>query len=223
MIWMDNPTIILILLLLASYVTGSFPTSIIVGRLVRGIDIREHGSGNAGGTNVFRVLGWKPALVVIIFDIYKGWLPASYFAKTVFEQTSVPDLGFLQILCGFCAVLGHTYTIFAGFKGGKGVGTLGGMLLAMFPVAVPLCILAFAVTLILTGYVSVGSMVASASLPVFLLILPIFGIEPAELSLLVFSLLVPFFIIYTHRSNISRLRNGEENRFEKAMIFKKKI
>jgi len=219
---MDNPTITLILLLFGSYIVGSFPTSIIMGRLTKGIDIREHGSGNAGGTNVFRVLGWKPALVVVLVDVFKGWLPASYFAKSIFEMTTVPDLGLLQILCGFCAVLGHTYTIFAGFKGGKGVGTLGGMLIAMFPVAVPLCILAFAITLIFTGFVSVGSIVASASLPLFLLILPVFGIEPAELSLLVFSLLVPFFVIYTHRSNITRLRDGEENRFENAMIFRKK-
>ena len=219
---MDNPTITLILLLFGSYIVGSFPTSIIMGRLTKGIDIREHGSGNAGGTNVFRVLGWKPALVVVLVDVFKGWLPASYFAKSIFEMTTVPDLGLLQILCGFCAVLGHTYTIFAGFKGGKGVGTLGGMLISMFPVAVPLCILAFAITLIFTGFVSVGSIVASASLPLFLLILPVFGIEPAELSLLVFSLLVPFFVIYTHRSNITRLRDGEENRFENAMIFRKK-
>ena len=220
---MGNPNIILILILFASYIIGSFPTSIIMGRVTQGIDIREHGSGNAGGTNVFRVLGWKPALVVVVFDVFKGWLPASYLAKMFFEATQLPDLGLFQILCGFCAVLGHTYTIFAGFKGGKGVGTLAGMLIAMFPVAVPLCILVFAITLILTGYVSVGSIIASASLPIFLLILPIIGIEPAELSLLIFSLLIPFFIVYTHRSNISRLRSGEENQFEKAMIFKKKI
>ena len=221
MVLMDNPTLILILILFASYVMGSFPTSIIMGKLTRGIDIREHGSGNAGGTNVFRVLGWKPAVIVITFDVFKGWLPASFFAKMFFESTPLPDLGLLQILCGFCAVLGHTYTIFAGFKGGKGVGTLAGMLIAMFPIAVPLCILVFVITLMFTGYVSLGSMIASASLPVFLLVLPILGIEPAELSLLVFSLFVPFFVIYTHRTNIARLRNGEENRFEKAMILKK--
>ena len=220
---MGNPNLILILILFTSYIIGSFPTSIIMGRITRGIDIRDHGSGNAGSTNIFRVLGWKPALVVITFDVFKGWLPASYLAKIFFEATPLPDLGLFQILCGFCAVLGHTYTIFAGFKGGKGVGTLAGMLIAMFPVAVPLCILVFAITLILTGYVSVGSIIASASLPIILLILPIFGIEPAELSLLIFSLLVPFFVIYTHRSNISRLRSAEENQFEKAMIFKKKI
>ena len=222
MIFINNPNLILILILFASYIIGSFPTSIIMGRITKGIDIREHGSGNAGGTNVYRVLGWKPALVVVVFDIFKGWLPAAYLAKMFFDSTPLPDLGLFQILCGFCAVLGHTYTIFAGFKGGKGVGTLAGILIAMFPLAVPLCILVFAVTLMLTGYVSVGSIIASASLPVLLLTLPIIGVEPAELSLLIFSLMVPFFIIYTHRSNISRLRTGKENRFEKAMIFKKK-
>jgi glycerol-3-phosphate acyltransferase PlsY len=218
---MNNPSFILILILFASYIIGSFPTSIIMGRITRDIDIRDHGSGNAGGTNVFRVLGWKPALVVVVIDVFKGWLPTAYLAIMFYEATPLPDLGLFQILCGFCAVLGHTFTVFAGFKGGKGVGTLAGMLIAMFPLAVPLCILVFAITLILTGYVSVGSIIAGASLPIFLLILPIIGIEPAELSLLIFSLLIPFFIVYTHRSNISRLRNGEENRFDKAMIFKK--
>jgi glycerol-3-phosphate acyltransferase PlsY len=218
---MNNPSFILILILFASYIIGSFPTSIIMGRITRGIDIRDHGSGNAGGTNVFRVLGWKPALVVVVIDVFKGWLPTAYLAIMFYEATPLPDLGLFQILCGFCAVLVHTFTVFAGFKGGKGVGTLAGMLIAMFPLAVPLCILVFAITLILTGYVSVGSIIAGASLPIFLLILPIIGIEPAELSLLIFSLLIPFFIVYTHRSNISRLRNGEENRFDKAMIFKK--
>ncbi len=213
----------LILLLLISYVTGSTPTSIIVGKVVKGIDIREHGSGNAGGTNVFRVLGWKPALVVIIVDIFKGWLPTAIYATTLFQDQAIQDIGAVQILCGFAAVLGHTYTMFAGFKGGKGVGTLGGMLIALFPIAVPLCIIVFAIVLILTGYVSLGSIIASVSLPIILLILPPLGFaEPPTLSLLVFSLLIPWFIIFTHRSNLSRLRSGEENRFEKAMIFKKK-
>ena len=219
---MDNQAFTLIIILFLSYITGSLPTSIIMGKVIRRIDIRKHGSGNAGGTNVFRVLGWKPAFVVITFDIFKGWLPTYYYAQNFYESTAIPDQGLLQILCGFCAVLGHTFTIFSGFKGGKGVGTLGGMLAAIFPLAFSLCILAFTITLIFTGYVSVGSMVAGVSLPLILLVLPVFGIEPAELSLLVFSLLVPFFVIYTHRLNITRLRFGEENRFEKAMIFKNK-
>jgi len=217
-----NPFVQLFLLLFASYVTGSIPTSIIMGKIVNGIDIREHGSGNAGSTNVFRVLGWKPALIVIVIDIFKGWLPAAVYATSLLQGLPVKDVGIVQILCGFAAVLGHTYTLFAGFKGGKGVGTLGGMLLALFPVAVPLCLCVFVFVLIKTGYVSLGSIFASVSLPIFLFILPPLELaNPPQLSLLIFSLLVPWFIIFTHRGNLSRLRSGDENRFEKAMIFKK--
>ena len=218
---MVEPYIQLILLLLLSYITGSFPTSIIMGKIVKGIDIREHGSGNAGGTNVFRVLGWKPALVVVIIDIFKGWLPTAIYATMLFQNQPINDVGVIQILCGFAAVLGHTYTIFAGFRGGKGIGTLAGMLIALFPIAFPLCLLAFVITLILTGYVSLSSILATVALPIIILILPILGIQQDQLSLLIFALLVPFFTIFTHRSNIVRLREGTENRFEKAMIFKK--
>ena len=210
-------------LIIISYLIGSTPTSIIVGRITKGIDIREHGSGNAGGTNVFRVLGWKPALFVVVIDVFKGWLPAAIFAPAFYYAQIIPDLGVVQILCGFSAVLGHTYTIFARFKGGKGVGTLGGMLIALFPTAFPFCLAIAIITIILTGYVSLASILASVSLPIFLFILPpFFGVNPAPLSLMVFSLLIPWFITFTHRSNIQRLRSGEENRFEKAMIFRKK-
>lgn len=218
----DSPALHLILLLLLSYVTGSFPTAILAGKL-HSIDIREHGSGNAGGTNVYRVLGWKPALIVAGVDVFKGWLPAAWYALSFFQNQPIADSGVVQILCGFAAVLGHTYTVFGGFKGGKGVGTLAGVLLALFPLAFPLCLVVFALTLMTTGYVSLGSILASASLPIFLLVLPKFtSAEAAPLSLLIFSLLIPWFIIFTHRSNISRLRDGTENRFEKAMILRKK-
>ena len=213
----------LFLVIAISYLLGSIPTSIIAGKVIRGIDIREYGSGNAGGTNVFRVLGFKPALFVIFIDVFKGWLPPAFLAQSFFEIQSIPDLGILQILCGFSAVLGHTYTIFAGFKGGKGVGTLGGMLIALFPTAFPFCLAVAIITIMLTGYVSLASILASVSLPIFLFLLPpFFGTNPAPLSLMVFSLLIPWFITFTHRSNIQRLRSGEENRFEKAMIFRKK-
>ena len=211
----------LILLLSLCFVTGSIPTSIILGKLVKGIDIREHGSGNAGGTNVFRVLGWKPALIVVIIDIFKGWLPTAIFATMLFQNLPISDTGVIQIICGFAAVLGHTYTIFAGFRGGKGIGTLAGMLIALFPLAFPLCLIVFIITLILTGYVSLSSIMATVALPIILLILPIIGLEQSSLSLLIFALLIPWFAIFTHRSNIVRLRDGTENRFEKAMIFKK--
>lgn len=212
----------LLLLLLLSFITGSIPTSIILGKLVKGIDIREYGSGNAGGTNVFRVLGWKPALIVVIIDIFKGWLPTAIYATALFQGQPITDIGVIQILCGFAAVLGHTYTIFAGFRGGKGIGTLAGMLLALFPIALPLCIIVFVITLITTGYVSLSSIMATVALPIILLILPIFGLQHSSLSLLIFALLIPWFAIFTHRSNIVRLRDGTENRFEKAMIFKRK-
>ena len=219
---MISPWIIFILVLFLSYVTGSTPTSIIVGRFTKGIDIREHGSGNAGGTNVFRVLGWKPALIVVLVDVFKGWIPTAVYAVYGINYLIIGDIGILQILCGFSAVLGHTYPLFSGFKGGKGVGTLGGMLIALFPIAIFLCLLVFAITLILTGYVSLGSIIASSSLPIFLFTLPVVTtIVPPPLSLLIFSLLIPWFVIYTHRSNVSRIRNGTENQFKKAMIFRR--
>ena len=212
----------LVILLLTSYITGSFPTSILITRVIKKIDIREHGSGNAGATNIFRVLGWKYALFVLAFDIFKGWLPTAVYATKIFQQLPVPDQGLVQILCGFAAVLGHIFPIFTGFKGGKGVGSLIGVLLALFPLVFPFCLLIGVAVITTTGYVSLGSIFAAISLPIIILILPRLGMISPNLSLVVFSLLVPWVIIFTHRSNISRIRNGTENRFEKAIIFKNK-
>jgi len=211
-----------IILLVLSYLTGSIPTSIIVSRIAKNIDIRDHGSGNAGATNVYRILGWKYALIVLLLDIFKAWLPTAIYATTIFQYISILDIGFMQILCGSFAVIGHTYPIFARFKGGKGVGPLIGVLLALFPIAFPLCLIVAIAIIVSTGYVSLGSIFAAISLPIFILILPALGIISPNLSLIVFSLLVPWFVIYTHRGNISRIRNGTENRFDKAIIFKNK-
>jgi len=211
-----------ITLLILSYLTGSIPTSIIVSRIAKNIDIRDHGSGNAGATNVYRILGWKYALIVLLLDIFKAWLPTAIYATTIFQYISILDIGFMQILCGSFAVIGHTYPIFARFKGGKGVGPLIGVLLALFPIAFPLCLIVAIAIIVTTGYVSLGSIFAAISLPIFILILPVLGIISPNLSLVVFSLLVPWFVIYTHRSNISRIRNGTENRFDKALIIKNK-
>lgn len=214
----------LLILVFIAYIVGSTPTSIIVSRLKYKTDIREHGSGNAGATNIFRTFGWKPALFVTLIDVFKGWLPA-YVAGNLQSDTILfatnPDG--LMIIAGFAAVLGHTYTVFAGFKGGKGVGTLAGMLIALFPIALPICLLVFIITLIITGMVSLGSMLAASALPVTLFIIE--GISPdlqISLTLRIFSLLIPMFIIFTHRSNIKRIMAGTENRFEKARIFKTK-
>ena len=211
-----------LLLIVLSYLSGSTPTSIIAGKLLGRIDIREHGSGNAGATNVSRVLGWRPALFVILVDIFKGWFPCAILARYFFDVQSIPDFGVLQIFCGCSAVLGHTYTVFGGFRGGKGVSTLGGMMLALFPTVFPFCLVIAIITIILTGYVSLASIIASCSLPILLILLPPFlHLSPAPLSILIFSLLVPWFIIFTHRSNLQRLRDGSENQFKNAMLFKK--
>ena len=212
----------LVILLLISYITGSFPTSIVMTRVIKNIDIREHGSGNAGATNVFRVLGLKYAIFVLAFDILKGWLPTAVYATIIFQQLPVPDQGLVQILCGFAAVIGHIFPIFTGFKGGKGVGSLIGVLLALYPLVFPLCLLIGVAVITTTGYVSLGSISAAIALPIIILILPRLDLISPNLSLIVFSLLVPWVIIFTHRTNISRIRNGTENRFEKAIIFKKK-
>ena len=221
---MDNyPLLFFFIILFICYLIGSFPTSILVSHFIRKIDIREHGSHNAGATNVFRVLGWKPGIFVIIVDVIKGWLPTYFIADFFFNLFSenIFELGLIKILFGFAAVLGHSYTIFANFQGGKGVGTLLGMLIALFPIAIPLCMLIFLFSLIITGYVSVGSILASIFLPISLITLPLIGVTPPSLFLIIFSLLIPFFVIFTHRSNISRLRSGNENKFEKVMIFKR--
>ncbi len=214
----------LILMIFISFVIGSVPTAIIVSKLIYKTDVRDHGSGNAGATNIFRTFGWKPALFVTIVDMFKGWLPAyivgSYAIDGMALATSV-DL--LMIIAGFSAVLGHTYTIFAGFKGGKGVATAAGMLIALFPTVLPICILVFILTLMFTGIVSLGSMLAASALPIIVFALEFINPEmTTSLTLKGFALLIAFFIVFTHRSNITKIKNGTENRFEKAIVFKRK-
>ncbi len=214
--------ILLLVLVLISYLVGSIPTSIIMGRVLRGIDIRDHGSGNAGGTNAFRVLGWKPALVVVLVDIFKGWLAAALLAGLTFGgllgEIPFDNPPLTAILCGTAAVLGHTFTIFAGFKGGKGVGALAGMLIHLFPVAVLLGLAVWLLMLITTGYVGLGSVTAVSLFPLITYLR--YGALDSTLGY--FSLVITVFIWFTHRGNIARLWAGTENRFEKAMILRRR-
>ncbi len=219
--------ILLLVLLLLSYLAGSVPTSIIVGRVTRGIDIRDYGSGNAGGTNAFRVLGWKPALVVVLLDIFKGWFAAAVIPAiggvisgwtlgSALGELPFSDPHLAAILCGAVTVLGHTFTIFAGFRGGKGVGTLAGMLLCLFPLAVLLGLVVWVAALVATGYVSVGSVTAVTLFPLVTYLRD----GTLDSSLGYFSLLIVAFIWFTHRGNLARLLAGTENRFEKAMVWR---
>jgi len=210
----------LLSILILSYLVGSIPTAIIIGKVTKKIDIRQFGSGNAGGTNAFRVLGWKAGLFVSLFDVAKG-----VFATRVISQIriDVPLVNptWLMILAGLCAILGHTFTIFAGFKGGKGVAAGAGLIIALYPVAFLLCLLVFALVLFSTGLVSVSSISAAVSLPIILLILNKSHVIVADSVLLIFSVVIPLFIIYTHRTNIRRLLKGEEKPFEKLILFRR--
>ncbi|MDD5766258.1 MAG: glycerol-3-phosphate 1-O-acyltransferase PlsY [Candidatus Marinimicrobia bacterium] len=212
----------LILILVLSYLVGSIPTSIIVGKLMKGIDVRQFGSGNAGGTNAFRVLGWKAGLFVSLFDIAKG-----VFATIVISKIRIGGLPFdnetlIMVLAGLCAILGHTFTIFAGFKGGKGVAAGAGMIIGLYPSAFLVCLVIFALVLFSTGIVSISSITAAVSLPFVLLISNRLTDRQIDAGLIIFSFIIPLFIIYTHRANINRLINGEEKSFDKIRLFRRK-
>jgi len=210
----------LVLIILFAYLVGSFPTSIVVGRMTQRIDIREHGSKNAGGTNAFRVLGWKAGLFVAVVDILKGVLATLLIAKIRVDPLML-DYELVQIIAGTFAVIGHIWTVLAKFKGGKGVATGAGLIIALFPWASLICFIIFAALVLTTRYVSLGSIIATSSLPFVLLTFDrMFG-KSVSTSLLTFSILISCLIIFTHRSNIRRLLNGTENRFEKLQFRKK--
>lgn len=203
-----------ILMIITSYLIGSIPTSIIAGKLLKGIDIRQHGSGNAGATNVFRVLGWKAGIVVLLIDMAKGLVPVIWVSKLGFSGGLNWDQINFEILAGLCAVFGHIWTIFAGFKGGKGVGTGAGMVIGLAPLAVLVCLIIFVIVIAATRYVSLGSVLASIALPVVLLIQRNVLGENVPIQLLVFGFFIAALIVYTHRSNIKRLLKGEENKIQ---------
>lgn len=196
-----------------AYLIGSIPSAIWVGRKFYAIDVREHGSGNAGATNVFRVLGKGPGTVVLLMDIIKGFLSVIlayqmgyYFAEQGTQSSQMT--GFFPVAFGVLSVVGHMLPIFAKFKGGKGVATLFGVIIALDPRVAGLALLVFVVVNIVTGYVSVGSLMAGLSIPV--LFLQVFGYR--DVSLIVFSVSVGILIVYTHRKNIRRLMAGEETK-----------
>jgi glycerol-3-phosphate acyltransferase PlsY len=189
--------------LIASYLLGAVPTSHIVSRTFAHIDLRQHGSGNLGATNLYRVLGWRYAVPVALFDIAKGVIPVLVFAP----QASNSQL--FALACGIAAILGHVFSVFVRFKGGKGVATAAGVMLALTPLALGIAALVWVVVVRLTGYVSLGSIAAAAVLPV-----AVFLVEhPQRPELLWLDVLVAVGVIMLHRKNIHRLLKGTENRF----------
>jgi len=202
-----------LILIFASYLAGSIPTSIIAGKLIRGIDIREHGSKNPGATNAFRVLGKKIGIMIGLIDIFKGFF-AVIFLTQIIPTDSFINEDIRKIIAGIFSVAGHNWTVFAGFKGGKGVGTSFGAFLGLAPVpslvsAAVWCILTFG-----TGYVSLGSIFAAVTLPIAIFITSkITG--SLSSPVLILAIVAAVLIIFRHKANISRLIRGEENRFGK--------
>ena len=207
----------LIINILLSYLIGSISGSMVFGKL-KGIDIRAMGSGNAGGTNAFRAVGPLFALGVVSIDISKGIIAVLFISPLIFIDLLPINTELVKILCGVSAVIGHVYPIYFNFKGGKGAGTLIGVVGVLFPQSILFALSSWFLTLILTGFVGLGTMVAG-----IVLVIVTAWLYPGGLfsPFGYFSVIMALFIIYTHRSNIARMYNSTENKFEKAMIFKK--
>jgi glycerol-3-phosphate acyltransferase PlsY len=193
-----------LLWLVASYLLGAIPTSFLVGRWFRGIDLREHGSRNLGATNLYRTLGWRYAVPVGLFDVAKGTIPVLAFGPRM------PEVPYFPIWCGLAAVVGHVFSVFVGFKGGKGVATAAGMVIGLAPFAFPVVVAVFVVIVWLTGYVSLGSIIAAALFPVADWLLHPARRSPVTLAI---DLALAGFIVWKHRANIQRLLAGTEHRF----------
>ncbi len=215
------------LVLLLSYLVGSIPTSIIVTRLARGIDIRNHGSGNAGGTNVIRVLGWKAGLLVIAIDIFKGYVATMLVTKLMYgpipftNRTPFEDETVIRILAGCVAILGHVWPAFIGFRGGKGIATAGGVLLGLATVELLVAAGVFSLVFILSRYVSLGSISGAIALPLTMLVRHNILHDSLQgyNTLIFFTIGITLLLLYTHRANIKRLLTGTEHRLTRIHIF----
>lgn len=200
---------LLVFPVILSYLIGSIPTSVWVGKLFYGIDIRTRGSGNAGATNTIRVLGLKAGLPVLAFDAFKGWMAVELIYFFPVRLQTENQMALLMILLGTGAVIGHVFPLFAGFRGGKGVATLLGVGLALFPVAALIALTVFILVFIPFRYVSLASIIAAVSFPVIELLL----LNHREhWPLMALAVAVAIFIPLTHRRNIGRLLRGTESR-----------
>ncbi len=192
----------LVLAVLASYLLGAIPTSFLAGKFFRGIDLRQHGSGNLGATNLYRTLGARYAIPVGVFDMAKGAVPVMLIAPLASGSR------YFAILCGIMAVVGHVFSVFVHFRGGKGVATASGVMLGLTPWAVLVSLAVWLIVVRASGYVSLGSMVGAIVLPVAAWLL-----HPLQRDIIWIQILVALAIIWLHRANIRRLLAGTENRF----------
>ncbi len=203
------------ILLILAYLLGSIPTAVWVSKYYFGIDIRNYGSGNAGATNTFRVLGKKAGSLVFLIDLIKGYIAVDLAYFIAHYQESNQALTNFQVGLGICAVIGHIFPIWADFRGGKGIATLFGMIIAIQPMVACVLIVVFAIILFTTRYVSLSSIIASIAFPVLIL----FIFKEPEVMYRVFAIAVAFMVVLTHHKNINRLIAGNES---KVPLFGKK-
>lgn len=207
-----------LIVLLLAYLFGSIPTAVWLGQAFYGVDVREYGSGNAGATNTFRVLGPRAGSAVMFIDILKGWTATNlaYFlgASITGPYESVLFINY-QLILGVIAVVGHLFPVFAGFRGGKGVATLCGMILAVQMDAAVACIVVFILVLLLTKYVSLSSICAGFTFPFSI----VFLFHTSVKSLLLYSICICALVLITHQKNIERLLKGKESKVD---LFKRK-
>ncbi len=198
-----------VLLVLLAYLTGAFPSAVWLGRTFFNTDVREYGSGNAGATNTFRVLGKGAGIPVLFMDIFKGWIAVNYVWLISDVSTFSDELFFEnQLVFGIAAVIGHLFPIYTGFRGGKGIATMLGLLIAIDPYAALFSMSVFIIVLFISRYVSLASMIASLAFPFFVM----FFLKSTNDPLNLFAIFVPILSLITHQKNIERLLKGEETK-----------
>jgi len=209
--------VLLISIIISAYLLGSIPTAVWVGKGFYGIDIRDHGSKNAGATNTIRVLGWKAGLPVMVIDILKGFAAVTLIRFVQSLAPGTDQFVNFQLILGGAAVIGHIFPVFARFRGGKGVATLFGMALAISPFSTLVCAGVFILTLFLTKYVSLSSILAGFTFPLAVIVI----FHTSVTSMIVFSIAVSVLLVITHQKNIGRLLRREESKA--TFLFTKKL
>lgn len=218
----------LVILIAISYFIGAIPFAYIVGKIFKGVDLRKKGSGNLGSTNAFRVLGIPLGITVQVLDVAKGFIATNFVSHLMFEAlpfhnyTPFEDFTLVKIIAGLACVIGHTYSVFVSFKGGKGINPAVGMLISLTPLDVLITAGFFTLVLLSSGYVSLGSIIASIIFPMTLFVREnVFSVEiDGYHTLIYFSIAMSLFLIYNHRSNIKRLLTGREHRFESLWVIR---
>lgn len=208
-----DTTLIIIACFVLAYLIGSISTAVWAGKAFHGIDVRTKGSGNAGATNTIRVLGVKTGVIVMVIDVFKGWLAVALTGYFLSALLNDEQLIIVKIISGLFAVAGHIFPVYTGFRGGKGVATFVGVILALYPVAFFIVLIWFAVVFIATRYVSLGSVTGALLFPVIV----VFILKEQNTALIVLSIIIAVFIPITHHKNIKRLIKGTENK----LYFKK--